>query len=101
MCSIVRLVVQVKLLPTREQATALEATLRAVNAAACQVSRQAHALRTFRNYDLPRLQGGPGRGRRDLRRSGFHLPAVLLMWACGPQEPARSSLFLVYVVRLR
>ncbi|MEU7749509.1 transposase, partial [Nonomuraea sp. NPDC049158] len=47
-----RLVVQVKLLPTPEQATALEATLRAVNAAACQVSRQAHTLRTFRNYDL-------------------------------------------------
>ncbi|GII76430.1 transposase [Sphaerisporangium rufum] len=47
-----RLVVQVKLLPTPEQATALEATLRAVNAAACQVSRHAHAQRTFRNYDL-------------------------------------------------
>ncbi|WP_406311613.1 transposase [Streptosporangium sp. NBC_01639] len=48
----VKLVVQVKLLPTPEQATALEATLRAVNAAACQVSRHAHAQRTFRNYDL-------------------------------------------------
>jgi putative transposase len=52
MCSIVGLVVQVKLLPTPEQATALEATLRAVNTAACQVSRQAHEQRTFRNYDL-------------------------------------------------
>jgi IS605 OrfB family transposase len=48
----VKLVVQVKLLPTPEQATALEATLRAVNAAACQVSRQAHGQRRFRNYDL-------------------------------------------------
>ncbi|MEV0348760.1 hypothetical protein AB0H88_23530 [Nonomuraea sp. NPDC050680] len=47
-----RLVVQVRLLPTPEQAAALEATLRAVNAAACQVSRHAHAQRTFRNYDL-------------------------------------------------
>ncbi|WP_433519846.1 RNA-guided endonuclease InsQ/TnpB family protein [Nonomuraea sp. CA-143628] len=47
-----RLVVQVKLLPTPEQAAALEATLCAVNAAACQVSRHAHAQRTFRNYDL-------------------------------------------------
>ena len=52
MCSIVRLAVQVKLLPTPEQAKALEATLRAVNAAACQVSCQAHEQRTFRNYDL-------------------------------------------------
>ncbi|MEV0757853.1 RNA-guided endonuclease TnpB family protein, partial [Streptosporangium sp. NPDC050280] len=47
-----KLVVRVKLLPTPEQATALEATLRAVNTAACQVSRQAHEQRTFRNYDL-------------------------------------------------
>ncbi|WP_442811292.1 RNA-guided endonuclease InsQ/TnpB family protein [Streptosporangium sp. NBC_01756] len=52
MCSIVRLVVQVKLLPTPEQAAALEATLNAVNTAACQVSRLAHQQRTFRNYDL-------------------------------------------------
>ncbi|MFC5825139.1 RNA-guided endonuclease InsQ/TnpB family protein [Nonomuraea insulae] len=47
-----RLVVQVRLLPTPGQAAALEATLRAVNTAACQVSRQAHEQRTFRNYDL-------------------------------------------------
>nr|WP_310713801.1 transposase [Nonomuraea sp. 3-1Str] len=47
-----RLVVQVKLLPTPEQGAALEATLRAVNTAACHVSRQAHEQRTFRNYDL-------------------------------------------------
>ncbi|MEV4524989.1 transposase [Streptosporangium sp. NPDC049304] len=47
-----KLVVRVKLLPTPEQATALEATLRAVNTAACQVSRHAHEQRIFRNYDL-------------------------------------------------
>ncbi|GAA3585669.1 hypothetical protein GCM10022419_079610 [Nonomuraea rosea] len=39
-----KLAVQVKLLPTPKQAAALQATLRAVNAAACQVSRQAHHL---------------------------------------------------------
>ncbi|TDE53231.1 transposase, partial [Nonomuraea mesophila] len=48
----VKLVVQVRLLPTPEQAAALEATLRAVNAAACQVSTLAYDQQTFRNYDL-------------------------------------------------
>ncbi|PRX46799.1 IS605 OrfB family transposase [Nonomuraea fuscirosea] len=48
----VKLVVQVRLLPTPEQAAALEATLRAVNAAACHVSAQAYDQQTFRNYDL-------------------------------------------------
>ncbi|MFC4115532.1 RNA-guided endonuclease InsQ/TnpB family protein [Nonomuraea zeae] len=47
-----KLVVQVKLLPTPEQAAALEATLYAVNIAARQVSRLAFEQRTFRNYDL-------------------------------------------------
>ncbi|WP_344991576.1 transposase [Nonomuraea helvata] len=47
-----KLVVQVRLLPTPEQAAALEATLRAVNAAACQVSTLAYDHRVFRNYDL-------------------------------------------------
>ncbi|MGV9376418.1 RNA-guided endonuclease InsQ/TnpB family protein [Nonomuraea sp. NPDC003707] len=52
MCSIVRLVVQVKLLPTPEQATALEATLRAANRAATLVARIAFDQRCFRNFDL-------------------------------------------------
>lgn len=47
-----KLVVQVKLLPTPEQAAALEATLHAANTAARQVSQLAHQQRTFRNYDL-------------------------------------------------
>ncbi|MFI6451479.1 RNA-guided endonuclease InsQ/TnpB family protein [Streptosporangium amethystogenes] len=49
-----KLVVQVRLLPTSEQAAALEATLRAVNAAATWVSALAHDRRVFRNYDLRR-----------------------------------------------
>ncbi|MFC0552417.1 RNA-guided endonuclease InsQ/TnpB family protein [Planotetraspora thailandica] len=51
-CSIVRLVVQVKLLPTPEQAAALETTLRAANKAADFVSRVAFQQRCFRNFDL-------------------------------------------------
>ncbi|MFI6454947.1 RNA-guided endonuclease InsQ/TnpB family protein [Streptosporangium amethystogenes] len=49
-----KLVVQVRLLPTPEQAAALEATLCAVNAAATWVSALAHHQRVFRNYDLRR-----------------------------------------------
>ncbi|MBF8191086.1 transposase [Nonomuraea sp. K274] len=52
MCSIVKLVVQVKLLPTPEQAAALEATLHAVNTAADLVSAVAFDQQCFRNYDL-------------------------------------------------
>ncbi|MEO3796774.1 transposase [Nonomuraea sp. B10E15] len=51
-CSIVKLVVQVKLLPTPQQATALEATLRAANAAATVVAALAFEQRCFRNFDL-------------------------------------------------
>ncbi|MFD1535994.1 RNA-guided endonuclease InsQ/TnpB family protein [Nonomuraea guangzhouensis] len=47
-----KLVVQVKLLPTPEQAAALEATLHAVNTAADLVSAVAFDQRCFRNYDL-------------------------------------------------
>ncbi|WP_037969260.1 RNA-guided endonuclease InsQ/TnpB family protein [Streptosporangium amethystogenes] len=49
-----KLVVQVRPLPAPEQAAALEATLRAVNAAATWVSALAHHRRVFRNYDLRR-----------------------------------------------
>lgn len=52
MCSIVRLVVQVKLLPTSEQAAALEATLHAANRAANLVAALAYRQRCFRNFDL-------------------------------------------------
>ncbi|OUC97018.1 RNA-guided endonuclease InsQ/TnpB family protein [Streptosporangium minutum] len=48
----VKLVVRVRLLPTPEQAAALEATLRAVNDAATWVAALAHSQRVFRNYDL-------------------------------------------------
>ncbi|MFE9204720.1 RNA-guided endonuclease InsQ/TnpB family protein [Micromonospora sp. NPDC007230] len=49
-----KLVAQVKLLPTPEQAAALDATLRACNAAASDVARMARDLGCYRNYDLRR-----------------------------------------------
>jgi IS605 OrfB family transposase len=48
----VKLVVQVKLQPTPEQASALEATLRACNTAACEVAEVARNTEVYRNYDL-------------------------------------------------
>jgi IS605 OrfB family transposase len=48
----VKLVVRVKLLPTPEQAAALDATLHACNAAASDVADLAWNLGSFRNYGL-------------------------------------------------
>ncbi|GGN65989.1 transposase [Actinoplanes lobatus] len=47
-----KLVVQVKLLPTPEQASALDATLRACNTAASEVAATAREIGCYRNYDL-------------------------------------------------
>ncbi|MFI6910249.1 hypothetical protein ACIBKY_54005 [Nonomuraea sp. NPDC050394] len=47
-----RLVVQVKLLPTPERAAALEATLRTASRAADLVAKIAFEQRCFRNHDL-------------------------------------------------
>lgn len=52
---IVKLVVQVRLLPTPVQAVALEATLRACNEAATWVSKVAFAHREFKNFALRKL----------------------------------------------
>ncbi|HEX5540298.1 MAG TPA: hypothetical protein VFX60_01845 [Micromonospora sp.] len=49
-----KLVVQVKLLPSPRQASALEATLRACNVAASDVAQMARGLGCYRNYDLRR-----------------------------------------------
>jgi IS605 OrfB family transposase len=51
----VKLVVQVRLLPTPVQATALEATLRACNEAATWVSKVAFAYGEFKNFALRKL----------------------------------------------
>jgi len=54
----VKLVVQVKLMPSPEQAAALDATLRACNAAACRVSEVAFEQGCFRNFALRKLVYG-------------------------------------------
>ena len=54
----VKLVVQVKLLPTPEQAVALEATLRVCNLAAGRVSEVAFERGAVRNFDLRKLVYG-------------------------------------------
>ena len=54
MILLVKVVVQVRLLPDAEQASALEATLRTVNEAACWVSAVALDHRVFREYALRR-----------------------------------------------
>jgi hypothetical protein len=51
----VKLVVQVRLLPTPVQAAALEATLRACNEAATWVSQVAFAYGEFKNFALRKL----------------------------------------------
>jgi putative transposase len=63
MLGAVKIVVQVKLLPDAGQATALEATLRAVNDAACHVSAVAFGRRVFREYELRKHVYGGLRAR--------------------------------------
>src|SRR5882724_8316144 len=48
----VKLVVAVKLQPTPAQMSALEATVRACNTAACEVAFVARRTGVYRNYDL-------------------------------------------------
>ena len=69
MVVLVKVVVQVRLLPDAEQASALEATLRTVNEAACWVSAVAFERRVFREYALRQacLRRAQGPGAR-LRR---------------------------------
>lgn len=60
---IVKLIVQVKLLPTPEQAAALEATLHACNEAATWASRVAFDKDVKRNFALretPTARSNPG-----------------------------------------
>jgi IS605 OrfB family transposase len=61
----VKLVVQVKLLPSPGQAAALQATLRACNNAANRVSAVAFGMTSRRNYDVRK------RSYKDLRAAGI------------------------------
>ena len=58
-----KLIAQVKLQPTPEQADALKRTLETANAAANYVSGQAWETQTFRQYDLHHLCYSTVRGQ--------------------------------------
>ena len=58
-----KLVAQLKLQPTPEQAALLDATLRQVNAASNWIAAQAWANQTFRQYDLHHLCYHPARAQ--------------------------------------
>ncbi|WP_211369786.1 hypothetical protein [Nonomuraea turkmeniaca] len=87
-----KLVVQVKLLPTPEQAEALEATLYQLNQAANQVSQLAFDIQTFGLYALRRRScafAGPADHIAALnvsRRAG-----VVWAFVNMPNEPAVAS----------
>lgn len=53
-----KVIAQIKLLPTPEQATALQQTLAAANAACNQISQVAWDMRTFQKYALQKLTYG-------------------------------------------
>ncbi|MFG1690172.1 RNA-guided endonuclease InsQ/TnpB family protein [Nonomuraea sp. NPDC049269] len=80
-----RLVVRVKLLPTPEQAVALDATLRAANQAANEVSRLAFERKIFRSRDLRNITYGHV-------RSQFGLPAQSAQHAIKKVADAYTTL---------
>lgn len=63
---VVKLIAQVKLLPTPEQATALKSTVELANAACDFVSQRAWQTKTFKQYDLHRLCYQDARAKFDL-----------------------------------
>jgi hypothetical protein len=99
MVVVVKLVVQIKLLPTPEQAPALEATLHAVNEAANRVSAVA-----FEKFGLLHRLQGPPHGRAGARGGrALHLPDMpgAVVRPCRAGQPARPGHLLLSSVRVR
>ena len=74
-----KLVVQVKLLPSADQAGALQTTLHAANDAANRVSQVAYDKKVFRNFARGRVGGRVLRSAvraARLRRSPWTLPGL-------------------------
>ncbi|MEU0877939.1 helix-turn-helix domain-containing protein [Lentzea sp. NPDC005914] len=65
----VKQAVQVRLLPTPEQAAALSATLLACNVAASWLSGQMHAANEYRKFDVQKRFYAELRERSDWRHS--------------------------------
>ncbi|MGW3651001.1 RNA-guided endonuclease InsQ/TnpB family protein [Streptomyces sp. NPDC000878] len=84
-----KLVVQVKLLPTPTQASALDATLRACNEAACWVSQVAFEKDVKRNFALREHTYGEVKGRWGL---GAQAAQHVIKKTCDAYATLRASL---------
>jgi hypothetical protein len=83
----VKLVVQVKLLPSADQAGALQTTLHAANAAANQVSQVAYEKKFFRNFALRKHT------YQDIRAAGLGSQAA--------QHVIKKATYIRWMVALR
>ncbi|MER5223934.1 RNA-guided endonuclease TnpB family protein, partial [Streptomyces flaveus] len=84
-----KLVVQVKLLPTPEQAAALEATLHACNQAATWVSEVAFERGEFKNFTLRKLAYGEVKSRWGL---GAQAAQHVIKKTCDAYTTLRANL---------
>jgi len=85
----VKLVVQVKLLPTPEQASALESTLRACNGAASEVAQVARETGVYRNYDLRKHVY---QGIKDEHRLGAQAAQHVIKKVCDAYKTLRVNI---------
>jgi hypothetical protein len=88
----VKRVVQVRLLPTPEQALSLAHTLHACNAAALWLSGQMHSNGVFRKFDVQK------RFYAELRE---HIAAMPPLCVDRQEEPTLASVVCLWPVRLR
>ena len=84
-----KLVVQVKLLPTPEQASALESTLRACNTAACEVAVVARETGVYRNYDLRKHVY---QGIKDDHRLGAQAAQHVIKKVCDSYKSVKANI---------
>ena len=85
----VKLVVQVKLLPTPEQASVLESTLRACNTAASEVAVVARESGVYRNYDLRKHVY---QGIKDDHRLGAQAAQHVIKKVCDAYKTLRANI---------
>ena len=84
-----KLVVQVKLLPTPEQASALESTLRACNTAASEVAVIARNTTVYRNYDLRKHVY---QGIKDDHRLGAQAAQHVIKKVCDSYKTLKANI---------
>ena len=84
-----KLVVQVKLRPTSEQASALASTLRACNSAACEVAQVARETGVYRNYDLRKYVY---QGIKDDHRLGAQAAQHVIKKVCDSYKTLKANI---------